>query len=303
MAGFFQEFAKKLAERWATLLLVPGAILLAAVWAAAHLGQAHALDWDALARAAADSADALARQSVGTQALLLAAVLLAATAAGLAAQALAGITRRIWLGDWPFPLTPVRRWRAARRRARWHRRVDHRRGLENAYPRDTRTPTQQHCIDQAADRVNRLALAEPDAPTWMGDRMHAVAQIALDRYGLDLSFAWPRLWLVLPSTARDEITAAHGAFAAAVATGTWAWPYLLLGAWWWPAALAGLVIGATGWVRARAAVTDLNALTEAAVDLHARALAVALGISDPDAAGPLALHEGHQITALTRKGR
>lgn len=38
----------------------------------------------------------------GTQALLLAAVVLAATAAGLAAQALAAMTRRVWLGDWPL---------------------------------------------------------------------------------------------------------------------------------------------------------------------------------------------------------
>jgi hypothetical protein len=130
----------------------------------------------------------------------------------------------------------------------------------------------------------------------MGDRIHALEQIAHNRYGLDLTFAWPRLWLVLPDTTRSEITAAHAAFAAAVATGTWAWPYLLLATLWWPAALIAVAVGASGWARARAAIADLTALSEAAVDLHGRALALALGVAEEDSAGPLTLTEGEQLT-------
>ena len=126
----------------------------------------------------------------------------------------------------------------------------------------------------------------------LGRRIHAVEQVALNRHGLDLPFAWPRLWLLLPDTSRNEITAAHAAPAAAVATGTWSWPYLLLGCWWWPAALIGLGIGLTGWVRARAAVTDLSALSEAALDLHGRALAIGLGVAPAESAGPLTQDEG-----------
>lgn len=137
----------------------------------------------------------------------------------------------------------------------------------------------------------------------MGDRIHALEQVALNRYGLDLTFAWPRLWLVLPGTARSEITTAHAAFAAAVATATWAWPYLLLATLWWPAVFIAMAIGATGWVRARAAITDLTALSEAALDLHDRTLANSLGITKEDSAGPLTLTEGEHLTALIRKGR
>ncbi|MEU9313203.1 hypothetical protein [Streptomyces sp. NPDC048256] len=57
-----------------------------------------------------------------------------------------------------------------------------------------------------------------------------------------------------------------------------------------------------GWARARAAVSDLSALSEAAVDLHARTPATALGIS-VDAIGPIPIAEGERITALVRKGR
>ncbi len=303
MASFFQELAKKLAERWAALLLVPGVLFLVVAWVGSVLGQARAADWGELAHAAAERITAFSRQPLGVQALLLGAALLAATMTGLTVQALAGPTRRLWLGEWPYVLAPLRRWRAGRRRVRWHRRVDERRRLERAHPRDTRTPEQQRRIDEAAARANALALAEPGTPTWMGDRMCAVAEVARGRYGLDLPFVWPRLWLVMPAATRDEITAAHAAFAAAVATGTWAWPYLLLGALWWPAAVAGLGVCLTGWTRARAAITDVSMLTEAALDLHSRALAIALGVGDLESTGPLAIPEGQLLTAITRKGR
>lgn len=50
----------------------------------------------------------------------------------------------------------------------------------------------------------------------MGDRVAAVEQISVDRYGLDLRFGWPRPWLVLPEHIRAELTTANGQFAAAV---------------------------------------------------------------------------------------
>ena len=304
MGAFFTELAKKLAERWVTLLLIPGALLTAAVVIGLQVMQRHALDYSQLTRAVVDTATAIAGQRPGIQAMLVIAVLLAATGAGLVVQALAGLTRLLWLGPWPRPLTPLRRWRVASRRHRWTHHVDRRRRLEQDFPKESHTPDQQQEIDAAADRVNRVAMAQPARPTWMGDRVHAVEQIALDRYGLDLAFGWPRLWLVLPDTARADITSAHAAFAAAIAAATWAWPYLLLGVLlWWPAALAGIGIGLTGWARARAAITDLTALSEAALDLHARTLAITLGVAKPDSAGPLTITEGEQITALIRKGR
>ncbi|MBY8862392.1 hypothetical protein K7711_38380 [Nocardia sp. CA2R105] len=303
MGTFFQELAKKLAERWLTLLVVPGALFTTAAGIAARLGQQHALDYTRLRTAATDLIAWMARQPPGGQAVAVVAALLATAGIGLAVQALAGMTRVVWLGPWPRLLAPLQRRRVTSRRRRWRARVDQRRLLQQTYPSESRTPGQQHEIDTAAARVNRLALAEPGRPTWMGDRIHALEAVALDRYGLDLTFAWPRLWLVLPDITRTEITTANAAFAAAVATGTWAWPYLLLGALWWPAAVIGIGIGVTGWVHARAAVTDLAAVSEAALDLHARSLATALGAAEPDRVGPLTLTEGQQLTALIRKGR
>jgi len=303
VVGFFQELAKKLAERWLTLLVVPGALFLAAVWLGLRLGHADALNWTRLNADLTATTASFARQPGATQAVLAGVVLLGATGTGLVVQALAGVTRALWLGLWPRPFAFLLRPLLDGRRRRWQKRLDARRELEKAHPRANRTAAQQEKITTAAARLNRLALVKPGRPTWMGDRMHGVEQIAVNRYGLDLSFGWPRLWLLLPDTPRTEIAATHNAFAAAVATGTWAWPYLLLATLWWPAALVALGIGLTGWTRARTTVSDLAVLSESALDLHGRLLAVSLGIADKDSTGPLTVEEGEQITAAVRKGR
>lgn len=300
MVGFFQELAKKLAERWLTLLLLPGALFLAAAWAGLHLGHAQALSLDRLNTDVVNASTALSKQPGGTQALLVIAALLGASGVGLVVQALAGMTRRLWLGLWPKPL---RRAFVNRRRRRWTDRLNARRALESTCPVDTRTAVQQDEINALAARLNRLAQTKPDRPTWMGDRMHSVEQIALNRHGLDLAFSWPRLWLVLPDTARTEISSAHAAFVAAVAVGTWAWPYVLLAVLWWPAAVIAVGIGVTGWARARSAVADMAAISESAVDLYGRLLATSLGVAPEGSVGPLTLAEGEKVTSLIRKGR
>ncbi|MEU0162283.1 hypothetical protein ABZ154_26525 [Streptomyces sp. NPDC006261] len=303
MGGFFQQLAKTLADRWISLLVLPGAFFLGAVWLSVNLSHVDAWNVALLTRRAEDAMAEIADLPSGAQALLVVAVLAAASGVGFVVQALAAVTRRVWLGPWPRPFASVAAERTARRRARWHRLVEERRALEAVSPA-TRTRERQDRIDTAAQRITRLAMAEPGRPTWMGDRIHAVESIAYHRYGLDLTYGWSRLWLVLPDTARTDLTAAHSAFAAAVATGTWAVPYLLLTAVWWPAVLVAAGIGLTGWARARAAVADLTTLTEATLDLHGRTLAAALGIGDDtEGAGPLTISEGERITDLVRKGR
>jgi hypothetical protein len=291
---FFEELANKLAERWLALLVLPGALFLLAVVVGAWLGQRAALDWARLRHGVDELATAMSRQPVGMQAVYLVTVLLGAAGVGLAVQALAGVTRLVWLGVWAGP---VLRWRVASRRRQWHSLVELRRQLSSEHP------DRQEDIDRLAARANRIALAEPGRPTWMGDRVHAVEQVALARFGLDLTFGWPRLWLVLPETVRAEITAAEAGFAASVATGTWSMPYLVLTIVWWPAAVVGVAFGIAGWWRARAAIGDFGALSEAAVDLHGRTLAQALGVCGPDETGVLTIEQGRKITAIVRKGR
>jgi hypothetical protein len=291
---FFEELAKKLAEQWLALLVLPGALFLVVTFVGGWLGQRAALDWSRFRQGVDVLSAAVSGQPVGMQVVLLVVTLLGAAGVGLVVQALAGLTRLVWLGRWPRRL---RLWRVGARRRRWLDLVERRRSLSTAQP------DRQEDIDLLAERANRIALAEPGRATWMGDRVHAVEQIALARFGLDLTFGWPRLWLVLPDTVRAEITAAEAGFASAVATGTWSLPYLALAFVWWPAAVVAVAFGVTGWSRARAAVGDLGALSEAAVDLHGRTLARALGVGEPDETGVLTTEQGRKITTIVRKGR
>ncbi|MFI7416459.1 hypothetical protein [Nonomuraea sp. NPDC049684] len=303
MGDFFAELAKKLAERWVSLLLLPGVLFVAVAALGVRLGHAHALDVELAAREMVAFSEWFARRPAGGQVGLLVAVLVATGAAGLLVQAMAGVTRTVWLGRWPWPFGGLRTTLVRRRRDRWHALLTRRRTLTRAHPAETRTPDQQERIDQAAARVNRLALAEPGRPTWLGDRIHGAEAVARDRYGLDLPFVWPRLWMVLPEAARADLGNAGTALATAVAVASWSWPLAALAFVWWPAALVAIVVGAAGWVRARAAVAELASLVESVVDLHGRTLAVALGVAEEGRAGPLTVEEGSRVTAVARKGR
>lgn len=294
MGRFFEELAKKLAERWLALLVLPGAGFLAVAIVGGWQRHRAALDWSRFRQGVDTFAATASRLPVGLQFVLLVLALLGTAGVGLVVQALAGLTRLVWLGRWPAPLL---KWRVRARRRRWLDLVGQRRAVSGE------ESERRAATDRLAGKANRIALAEPGRPTWMGDRVHAVEQVALARYGLDLTFGWPRLWLVLPDTVRAEITAAEASFAAAVATGTWSLPYLVLAVFWWPAAVAGLAFGVTGWARARAAIGDLGALSEAAVDLHGTTLARALGVDDPENPGVLTLEQGKKITEIVRKGR
>ena len=300
MLDFSQELARKLAERWVGLLVLPGALFAVTALAGWHLGWRHAWDLPGLVRHVSSLGAELASRPAATQVLLVIAVGLGASATGLAVQGLAGLTRAVWLGNWPAPLgRPMVAWR----QRRWDTLGRRRHDLQRQHPAAERTADQQHAIDRAAASMTRLSPARPGKPTRIGDRGRAVEQVALDRYGLDLTYGWPRLWLVLPEPVRTEITAAHAAFVSAVAVASWAWPYLALAVLWWPSAVIAAIIGAAGWIRGRAAAHDLASLSEAAVDLHGRDLAVLLGVAGPGTAGPLTPAEGGAITAIVRKGR
>lgn len=303
MGNFFGELAKKLAERWVGLVALPGLLFVACAWVGLQLGWTHALDPHLLSSKSIEFGTTLSRLSGPAQILAAVGLLLACAGVGLIVQALAAPLRAWWLGQWPPGLRWAQQQRTQARARRWTALVAARNDLQHQHPQDNRTPEQQQQIDAIAHRINRLSMATPARPTWMGDRIAAVEQISLNRYGLDLRFGWPRLWLILPDPVRAELSAANGQFATTVITAAWALPYLILGTLWWPALLIALITGLTGWTRARTAIAELTDLSEATLDLHGRTLAIALATAPPDSTGPLNPTEGEQITHHVRKGR
>lgn len=123
MNAFLGQLGQKLAERWLTLLVLPGALYLVAAACARALGQHHLA---APGRISAQITGWSKSSSVTTtagQVVLLASLLAAAAAAGLAAQALGAAVERAALAadwhSWPSPAHWLADKRARVRRDRW----------------------------------------------------------------------------------------------------------------------------------------------------------------------------------------
>ncbi|MFI1030989.1 hypothetical protein [Streptomyces sp. NPDC020951] len=303
MNGLLTELGKKLAERWLTLLVLPGALFLGALAAGRELGHTR---WYALGTLptrlerhtgslAASTADLL---------LLLLAFLLAAAACGLAAQALGSLVERLWLAaDWPaWPTathTVVRRLIARRARLFDRRRAQAGAALAAAGLADPEADA-AHRAAVAGSRLRRVADATPARPTWTGDRLHAVETRLRGDLGLQVAVVWPHLWLHVPDTTRAEITAARESMLRAATLAGWGLLYLAVAALWWPGVLLCGAIMGTAWHRFRAATDGYATLVESAVRLHAQDLARQLGIGRR---GPLTLAHGAALSAYLTDGR
>lgn len=285
MTGFLAEIGSKLADRWAALLVLPGLLYAAAVTAAAVLGQQHALSYTSLSRKVTAWAHSSALRPAGGTVLILSAILVGSVLAGLVAAAGGVFVETLW--------TLPGRHAPARWLANWRR--ERSRKAKAIADDELSTPAQ---VTKAIRQADRICLVQADYPTWMGDRLRACYVRIQRTYGLDLTAAWPRLWLIVPDTVRSELGAARDAFSAAARLTAWAILYFILGAWWWPAFLIALVAGITAVRKGRLATGNLADLIESAVDLHSGELATRLGVTVP-----LNPARGRQLTALMGKSR
>jgi hypothetical protein len=279
MSGFLNTLGQKLAERWLTLLVLPGALYLATAITAHILGDTHALDHHYLTRQITVWAKTPTITTVSGQIILLAAVLAGAAAAGLAAQALGRIAEHLALAanwrSWPHPVRQLAQWRVDKRRNHWDTaRTKYERLREEAAQalalQGTRLDRTER--DTAYRAVTRIAETRPDRPTWSGDRLHTVSLRLREDLGLDLARTWPSLWLTMPDPARTEITNARADLTRATTLAGWALLYAPLTGWWWPAILITAILVATARYRTRAAADTYAQLVEAATRLHAPAL-------------------------------
>ncbi|WP_433228949.1 hypothetical protein [Actinomadura formosensis] len=286
MNGFLGEIGKKTAERWLSLLALPGVLYLACVVVATTLGHEHALDVGKLSEQITRWSTGPALKSVGGTVLVLVALLLGSVGVGLLVAAFGALIEMLWM-------LPGRR-----RPARWL--TDLRRERSREAKRKVDRLTNPLELAGAIAAADRICLLEADRPTWIGDRIRVTRTRVMSVYGLDLDVSWPRLWLIIPEETRKELSAARDALTASARLNAWAVLYLVLTVWWWPAMLVALTTQAAAVIRGRSATSRLAELIEATVDLHAADLESRLrplqeSFSDPQA--------GPRLTTLMRKGR
>ena len=297
MTEFLAEAGKQLAGRWAALLALPAVLFVAAVTVAATLGQAHSLDVALAARSAARLAARYEGRAVPA-AVAAVGLAIAVGAASVIAQGIAAMLQRGWLAAGTSRATRrIIGWRTDARRARWL-------AADTAYTEAARAGKRDQArLGALADARNRIALAEPARPTWIGDRLAAAGTRVWGEYGLDMQFGWPRLWLVLPEPARQELRGSRDAFTAATVLQAWGVMYTVAGGWWWPAAVAGIITAVLGWRRGRASAAALADLVEAAFDLYSRDLAAGLNGAVPaEGAGGISRTSGELLSERLRKG-
>lgn len=300
MSAFLSTLGGKLAERWLSLLAIPGLIYLVALTTAATLGHSHWYDAGRL-RARLDAlAAAPGAHSPGAIAAVAIAVLAGAAAAGSAAQAVGAWIERIWLMDARGPVT---RRLAARRLRRWQDAdTGYRTALVEAGRARIGGSIDADVLADNAERHyaarNRIGLTPPRHPFWTGDRITAPERRVWRAYRLDLAVTWPHLWLLAPDGARAELDAARLALTSAARLNAWGLAYALLAVWWWPAAVVGALAVATGVSRGRAAAASFAELAEALADLQARDLALAVGV---ECSGGLTHEVGEAVTRALGK--
>ncbi|GAA1286813.1 hypothetical protein [Saccharothrix xinjiangensis] len=298
MTPFLNELGKKLAEKWLSVLVLPGLLLLATTGVAVRLGHSSALDGRLLVKLVGQWAAAVARWPATGQAAGFAAALLASLAVGALVRAAAdAVLRPIWFGNWPRPLAT----RATNRRAKRWRGLQGRLGeLRAEAPPDSRSTELLHRLDRLSARRDRIALAAPSRPTFTGDRLAGTAARVRNQYGVDLASCWMRFWVVLPEDVRAELRTARQRLDDAIRRSTWAAAYLLPACAWWPAALPALVVGCAAWVQGRRAAVDHADLVESVVDVHVHELASELRLLDGDQR--VDPETGAWLTRIARKG-
>lgn len=139
-------------------------------------------------------------------------------------------------------------------------------------------------------------------PTALGNILRFAETTSIDKYGLDAFICWPRLWLLLPDNAREDLSAARQGLMTFVEL--WAWGLLFLvwsrwSLWAIPIAAVWLWLAYAMILQAAMAYADL---LEAAFDLYRWELYKAAHWPLPDVSGEAETASGQRLTEFLWRG-
>lgn len=272
MTKFWETMGGKLADRWAAV----GAAALV-FWLGGMAAYAYSMgDVTGLV-------DRIGRQSVVIQVGVVVLALVVVGVSAIVVNRLVPLVLTMMQGPWRGPFAWLSAWcsgRLARRGAAWAAQWQ---ALAPVVDSGNATPAQRAQYARLDIRLRQLPTSDVGyLPTPIGNALLATSSIIADKYGLDSAIAWPRLWLLLPQSARDELTAARAALDASVAAVVWSLAFCAfapLTVWVVP---VGVVLAATTvwlWVPARA--KKFTALVESAFDLYRFSMYSQLRLTPP----------------------
>lgn len=219
LGAFWKSASGKLVDRWAELgsAVVFWAGLLG-IWLWSHGGWATVQEGSGRLNTESD---------LGLFAILLGGLLLAAAPAVVVARVTAP-TLRLLEGYWPRWATGLWKQRVNAQQSRLAADLTAFSTLEarkNSGPQPrgkawTREDADEHArLDWSIS--HRPVGWDRLMPTRVGNVLRAAEDWPRDRYGLDSVIVWPRLWLVLPETTRQELAAARSSLDSSVTAVIW----------------------------------------------------------------------------------
>ena len=260
LSSFFGQTGSRLTDRWA------GASAGAIVFWTGGLAAWVYHGGFAVLRAEDRSFD---RLNAPAQTAIVVAALLAIAISAIVVDRLSPPAIRFLQGYWPAFMSPVRRHLAGRVGARAAAVRQRFRDLAEPVAEGTATGEQNSEYVRLDRELHWLPSDGSYQPTAIGNILRAAECRPQEKYGLETTIVWPRLWLLLPESARAELTASRRSLDGATVTCLWGVLFVLFTplAWW--AAVIGIAVAAAVyrfWLPWRAvAFADL---LDAAFDLY-----------------------------------
>jgi hypothetical protein len=267
---FWDAVTSKLVDRWGSIL-APSAVF----WAGGGLAWVLAGSPTSRLKKTFEWFDGL---QVSEKIGVALGVLLAVTVSAIVVQRLTTPVLRLLEGYWPWlpGLTRVGLRCATRRK-----RADDEAWQQLQAERDKRRLENSELTAEQRARLARLdyrlrhqpVLEEELLPTRIGNILRAAETRPSHFYGLDAVLIWPRLWLVLPELARQELSTARGSLDVSVAAVIWGLGFTAFAPvtlWTVPIGLLVAASAWAGWVPSRAEV--FADLVDGAYDLYRTAL-------------------------------
>jgi len=288
-AGLWTGLAGKVGEQWAAAVLTPAF----AFWAGGLAAWAVPDRWHRL-----DQWLHAAPLTVAVAAAVGALILVVVS--GTVVERLPLPLLRLLEGYWPRWLGPLRRALVRARGRRMRRSEERWQALAAAADEgDTDARAAFVALDAHLRRVP--ALAGNRMPTRLGDVLRAAETWPADKYGLDAPKCWPRLWLVLPETARKELSDARSSLDQGAAAWLWGLLFAVWIPWAWWAVIVAIFVPAGAYLWMLSAARGYGDLIESAFDVHRAALYEAVGYRAPSDPA-LEVEAGRALTAYLWHG-
>lgn len=303
LSDFWRGLGGKLAERWLAALFSPAFVFWAggvAAWLYGHgWSVVQRLGWLGALREWTGNVRGL---PAVVQVLLILVPLIVITLSGLLLQRLSRPALRLLEGYWPPGLTGIREWS----RRRISDRADGNAGrLRVLLSRPTAGLSAAE-VAELGRRLNRYRWTPPvpaqRTPTRLGNVLRASELRPGARYGLDAVTCWPRLWLLMADTSRQEVADGRAGLYLSVQVWMCGLAFVAFTAWaWWAPVLGVAVACLTYYTRMLAAARTYGELVESCYDIHRWLLYDALRWPRP--ANPREEYaSGRRITAYLSSG-